>query len=79
MKKSIAAIIALAVMLLGPAGALAKTFTVDVGPPGRLPAHLDLSAFSPRRSRFTRATLCASRSWAFTPSRTYRRGWRRRR
>jgi len=39
--------IAIAIALFAPTGALAKTFTVDVGPPGKLPAHLDLGAFFP--------------------------------
>ncbi len=50
MRKLTAALIATFVMVvLAPAGALAKTFTVEVGPPGKLPAHLDLSAFFPSR------------------------------
>lgn len=36
-----------ALVLLPPAAATAKTFTVDVGPPGKLPAHLDMGAFFP--------------------------------
>ncbi len=48
MHKLRAALIAVTIgMLLAPAGAFAKTFTVDVGPPGKVPAHLDLSAFFP--------------------------------
>lgn len=47
MNKLRAAAICVTVMLLAPAGALAKTFTVAVGPPGKVPAHLDLSAFLP--------------------------------
>jgi plastocyanin len=47
MRKLRTAAIALVAMLLGPAGASAQTFKVDVGAPGKLPAHLDLSAFFP--------------------------------
>ena len=36
-----------ALVALAPASALAKTFTIDVGPPGHLPAHLDMDAFFP--------------------------------
>lgn len=36
-----------ALVLLPPAAATAKTYTVDVGPPGKLPAHLDMGAFFP--------------------------------
>jgi plastocyanin len=39
--------VAAALALSAPASAHAKTFTVDVGPPGRLPAHLDLDGFFP--------------------------------
>ena len=46
-RKLTAALIAAALALLAPAGALARTFAVDVGPPGRLPAHLDFDAFFP--------------------------------
>jgi plastocyanin len=38
---------AAALALGAPAGAHAQTFTVEVGPPGRLPAHLDTDAFFP--------------------------------
>lgn len=44
---TLAALIAASLLALAPAGALAKTYTVDVGPPGRLPAHLDFDAFFP--------------------------------
>ena len=46
-KLRVVAIGAAALVALAPAGALAKTFTVDVGPPGHLPPHLDLDAFFP--------------------------------
>jgi plastocyanin len=46
-KLTAALIAAAALALLAPAGALARTFAVDVGPPGRLPAHLDFDAFFP--------------------------------
>lgn len=42
-----AVISAAAFALLAPAGAVAKTFTVSVGPPRQLPAHLDMDAFFP--------------------------------
>ncbi len=42
-----AVVSAAAFALLAPAGAVAKTFTVSVGPPGQLPAHLDMDAFFP--------------------------------
>ncbi len=42
-----AAVLAAAAALMLASGALAQTFTVDVGPPGKLPSHLDLGAFFP--------------------------------
>jgi plastocyanin len=46
-KLTLAVLSAASLLALAPTGALARTFTVDVGPPGRMPAHLDFDAFFP--------------------------------